>query len=72
MPARPLSICSSLFVRAQMPQPMQPTVHTEVTSLPVSLFEHFTTSMRSALKGTIVMMWRGHARTHAPQPVQRS
>ena len=37
-----------------------------------SLFEQETTSMRWVLKGTIVMMCRGQARSHAPQPTHLS
>lgn len=53
----------------QARHPMQPTLQTARTCLPKSWLEQVTTTMRSTLKGTMVMMRRGHARAQAPQPV---
>jgi len=51
---------------------MQPTVHTAFTSGPLSWFEQATTNMRSCLKGTMLMILRGHASAQALQPMHFS
>jgi len=61
-----------LDARAQAPQPIQPTLHTAITSLPLSLLEQVTANICSDLNAVMVMMFRGQAVAQAPQPTHFS